>query len=407
MKYLIIGNSTAAVGAIEGIRSKDIDGEITVLSKEPYFTYSRPLISYLLCGKTDLERMKYRPDDFYEKMKAEVLNGEAVDGDSVKKTVTVADGRTFGYDKLLIAMGGEPIVPKAKGIEKNEVHTFIDIDDAKALQKALAADKKVLIIGAGAIGLKCAEGIYGKVAEITVADMSDRVLSSILEEKSAEKVAAHLRGKGIRLALGEKITEYGVGFALTEKGNRLEFDILVVAAGVRPRTFLAEKMGCEVQKGIVADSGGATTIADIYAAGDCALSYDISSGKEKVLALLPNAYMQGFAAGVNMAGGSAVFDKAVPMNSVNVLGCRIITCGTYEGESYVKEKGDNYKRLFYKDGRLNGYILLNDVDRAGIYTALVRNRVPLEGIDFELICEKPSLMAYAKKDRARQLGGMV
>lgn len=408
MKYLIIGNSAAAIGAIEGIRGKDSEGEITVLTKERYFTYSRPLISYYLCGKTDLERMKYRPSDFYEKNGVKVeYSVEAVDGDAEKKTVTAADGSVYSYDRLLIAVGGKPFIPKAAGLDKNAYHTFTTLDDALALEKALAPDARVLIVGAGLIGLKCAEGIYGRVKEITVADMADRVLSSVLDAASAEKMKRYLEDKGLRFALGEKITEYGAGYAFTDKGTRFDFDLLVIAVGVSPETALAEKMGCEIARGIRTGADGRTTVKDVFAAGDCALSYDVSADVERVLALLPNAYMQGVTCGVNMAGGQAKFDKAVPMNSMGVLGYHLITCGAYTEECYVKDAPDCYKRLFAKDGRLTGYIMTGDVDRAGIYTSLIRNRTPLEAIDFELICEKPSLMAYAQKDRARQLGGMV
>ncbi len=408
MKYVIVGNSAAAVGTIEGIRSKDTEGEITVFSKEPYFTYSRPLISYYLCGKTDLERMKYRPDDFYEKNKVEIKYGvEVVGGDSAKKVITASDGKTYPYDSLMLAVGGKPFVPPADGLEKNKYFTFSKLDDALELEKAVNEKSKVLIVGAGLIGLKCAEGLYGRVGEITVADMANKVLSSILDDASAKKVAEYVEKKGVKLVLGDRIVKYGLGTAETESGKKLEFDVLVIAVGVRAETSLAEKMGCETNRGIVADNGGHTTVKDVYAAGDCALSHDVASDTDKVLALLPNAYMQGYASGVNMAGGSEVFDKAVAMNSMGVLGYHLVTCGVYDGDSYVHETADGYKRLFYKDGVMKGYIMTGDVDRAGIYTALVRNRVPLDGIDFELICEKPSLMAYAKKDRARQLGGMV
>ena len=119
----------------------------------------------------------------------------------------------------------------------------------------------------------------------------------------------------------------------------------------------------------------------------------------RVLALLPNAYMQGNTAGINMAGGKASFDQAIPMNAIGFLGLHIITAGTYDGETYVRRDGENYKILFYKEDVLKGYILIGDVARAGIYTALIRNRTPLSSIDFKLICEKPQLMAFTARTR--------
>jgi len=129
--------------------------------------------------------------------------------------------------------------------------------------------------------------------------------------------------------------------------------------------------------------------------------------------------MQGECAGVNMAGGEKVFDKAIPMNAIGFFGLHMITAGNYTGEVYQekreerKEKkegsdaltANNYKKLFYSDNKLNGYILIGDVDKAGIYTSLIRERTPLDSIDFALVCEKPGLMAFTKEDRAAKLGG--
>ena len=175
--------------------------------------------------------------------------------------------------------------------------------------------------------------------------------------------------------------------------------MLVIAVGVRPNTSLVKDAGGEVRRGIAADDTGKTTLPDVYAAGDCAESFDISAGVNRVLALLPNAYMQGNTAGINMAGGKASFDRAIPMNAIGFMGLHIITAGTYDGETYVRCDGENYKILFYKDDVLKGYILIGDVARAGIYTALIRNRTPLSSIDFKLICEKPQLMAFTARTR--------
>ncbi|HOK81898.1 MAG TPA: hypothetical protein PLA09_03970 [Clostridia bacterium] len=124
------------------------------------------------------------------------------------------------------------------------------------------------------------------------------------------------------------------------------------------------------------------------------------------MALLPNAYMQGECAGINMAGGEATFDKAIPMNAIGFLGLHIITAGNYVGEVYKGDIKDGYKRLFYSDNKLNGYILIGDVQKAGIYTSLIRERTPLDTIDFGLICERPGLMAFTKETRCQKLGGI-
>jgi NAD(P)H-nitrite reductase large subunit len=140
--YVIIGNGPAAVGAIEGIRQIDANCGITLLSKEKYHTYSRPLISYLLQGKTDLNKMKYRPDDFYANSNVEFVNAEAREIDSKAKTVFTEKGG-FKYKKLLIATGGKPFVPNIEGLGGvKDKFTFMSLDDALELEKKLSPDVK-------------------------------------------------------------------------------------------------------------------------------------------------------------------------------------------------------------------------------------------------------------------------
>lgn len=405
MRYVIIGNSAAAVGCIEGIRQKDTEGSITVIASEPYHTYSRPLISYLLYGKTDEQRMKYRPDGFYEEKKCTAMLGRKAEKiDAEAKKVFLDNGKEISYDKLLIAAGSSPFVPPMNGLEKVEKRfSFMSLDDAKALEKAINTDSRVLIIGAGLIGLKCAEGICDRVKQITVVDLADRILPSILDEEGSGIVQEHIEKKGIRFFLNDSAAELTNGRAVLQSGTELDFDVLVVAVGVRPNISLAAEAGAETGRGIVTNAKCETTLPDVYAAGDCAQSHDITTGQDRVLALLPNAYMQGECAGINMTGGEKRYDKAIPMNAIGFFGLHIITAGTYDGECFETKKGSSYKKLFTKDNRLTGYILIGDVERAGIYTSLIREKTPLDSIDFDLIKEKPQLMAFSRRERNRFL----
>jgi NAD(P)H-nitrite reductase large subunit len=162
-KYVIIGNSAAAIGAVEGIRRIDGEGGILIISDEPHHTYGRPLISYLLLGKTDRERMKYRPDDFYEKNGVRAMLGVPVTKiNPAERTVETGGGETIAYEKLLVATGSVPFVPPMSGLERvRDKFTFQSLDSALALGEALRPGARVLILGAGRSGLKCAEGIRG------------------------------------------------------------------------------------------------------------------------------------------------------------------------------------------------------------------------------------------------------
>ena len=408
-QYVIIGNGVAAVGCIEGIRSVDKDSKITVVSEENHPVYCRPLISYYLENKTDPERMNYRDADFYEKMGCEVFYGKKViriDADSRK--VMLDDGAELPYTEACVATGSAPFVPPFEGIDTVEKKfSFMTLDDTFALEKAIDKDSNVLIVGAGLIGLKCAEGLHERVKSITVCDLADRVLSSILDTDCAAIVQSHLEANGIQFLLGDTAVRFEKNLAQMKSGKTVEFDTLVLAVGVRANTALLKEIGGNVNRGILINDRMESSIANIYAAGDCTEGNDISSGQKRVLALLPNAYMQGHTAGVNMAGGNDVFDKAIPMNSIGFFGLHIMTAGTYEGEMYEEKTDGTLKRLFTKDGLLKGFILIGKTERAGIYTSLIREKTPLNTIDFDTMKKVASSVAFSAENRRKKFGGMV
>ena len=406
MKYVIIGNSAAGIGAVEGTRSIDKQSEITIITNESYHTYSRPLISYLLLGKVTKESMRYRGDNFYRDNNCTLMTNAVVEKiDAAAKNVVLDGGKNVPYDKLLVATGSSPFVPPFEALDtvKNKF-TFMSLDDALELEAALNKDKRVLIVGAGLIGLKCAEGIHERVKHITVLDLAPRILSSILDDEGAKLVQNHLESKGVEFRLSANIKNFKPNAAILESGETIDFDILVLAVGVRPNTALLNGIA-NIERGISVNGKSETSAPDIYAAGDCTQTLDISSGQNKIMALLPNAYMQGECAGINMAGGEKSFDKAIPMNAIGFFGLHMITAGSYTGDIHAESGKGNYRRLFFSDNKLNGYILIGNVEKAGIYTSLIRERTPLDTIDFNLVCEKPGLMAFRKEERMVKLGG--
>ena len=409
MKYVIIGNSAAGIACVEGIRSADAEGEITIVSDEPFAAYGRPLISYYLLGATDRQRMLYRPADFYEKNKVRTLLGARAEKiDPAAQKIVLRGGEEIPYDRLLVATGSRPFEPPMEGIEgvKNKF-SFMTLQDALSLEKVLSKRKNVLIIGAGLIGLKCLEGILERVKSVSVVDMAGRILPSILDDAGAAVVRRELEGKGAKFYLSDSVAKFDGGTAHLKSGKEISFDILVVAVGVRPNTELVKDAGGEVSRGVVTDEKQQTSLKNVYAAGDCAESFDITSGARKVLALLPNAYRQGYTAGVNMAGGEAAFADAMPLNAIGFFGSHVLTAGSYEGESFVQAEGDVYRKFFCKDGVLKGFILVNSPERAGIYTSLIRNKTPLSEVDFKSLEGAPNLAAFPRAARERMLAREV
>lgn len=409
MRYVIIGGSAAAIGCIEGVRSVDKTGEIILITGETEWNYSRPLISYLLEGKTTRDKMWCRPDSFFTRngvtVKAGVLATALDAGD---RTVRLSTGERLAYDRLLAATGSRPFVPPIPGLETVErTFCFQTLSDASALAEALRPESRVLILGAGLTGVKCAEGIRGLCAQIAIADLAPRVLPAVLDDTGAAMVQARMEEKGVRFYLNDSAAAFRGNTARLQSGTELEFDALVTAVGVRPNTQLVADAGGAVDRGILVDGRCATTLPDVYAAGDCAQGYDAVSGEKRMLPLWPNAVLQGETAGINMAGGRADYTQGIALNASGVFGLHMVTAGSYEGESFTVQRDGSYKRLVTADGVLKGVIMVGDVSRAGIYTDLIRKKKPLSEIDFDLIRESPQLMAFSQKDRRVQLGGEV
>lgn len=413
-QYVIIGNGIAAAGCIEGIRSTDKETPIKVISEEKHPVYCRPLISYYLEGKTSLEKIGYRAESFYSDNGCKVLYGvtaEKIDPDA--KTVLLSDGSSVSYSKLLLAIGSSPFIPPFDGLDTvKKRFSFMTFDDTLALEQSVNSTTRVLIVGAGLIGLKCAEGLKDKVSEIAVCDLAPNILSSILDSDTAPEVQSHLEKNGVKFFMGDSVQTFNGNTAVLKSGKTVEFDVLVTAVGVRPNTKLIADIGGKVDRGISVDTFMRTSLTDIYAAGDCSEGYDLSVDGSRVLALLPNAYMGGYTAGVNMAGGNKQFDNAIPMNSIGFMGLHMMTAGNYvsenDGGTVISQKTeDGMKKFFVKDGKLQGYILIGNVLGGGIYTSLIREQTPLDTLDFEQLVKNPTFFAFSYETRRQKFGGVV
>ncbi len=408
--YVIIGGGPAAVSCAEGIRSVDADGGITLISAEARPAYYRPMISYYLEKRSDPERIAYRPESFYAENGVRVVYDRAAAIDPDKKSVALSSGDAVAYDELCVAAGSSPFVPPMEGLENVEKRFgFMTLGDALALEAAINEESRVLIVGAGLIGLKCAEGICERVGSVTVCDLAPRVLSSILDDGAAKLMEETLASHGIKFLLGDTVARFEPNAAHMKSGALVDFDVLVLAVGVRANVSLVRDIGGDVGRGIRVDAAMRTTVPHIYAAGDCAEMADVN-GVGRVMAILPNAALGGRCAGVNMAGGESVFDTAAPMNAIGFFGRHALTAGSYEGD-VREDSGDGWLRRFYiKDGFLCGFMLIGDenagagigaraYDRAGIYTSLIRNRIPLDTLDFESLLRLPSVGRFSPEYR--------
>ncbi|MFA5866509.1 MAG: FAD-dependent oxidoreductase [Actinomycetota bacterium] len=419
MDYVIIGNSAAGIGAVEGIRSVDKKGTIAVISDEPYHTYSRPLISYYLGGKVEQHNMYYRPKTFYRDYSVEPMFGvPATKIDTTAKTVTVGVGKTkqIKYGKLLIAAGGTPFVPPITNLEGTGVFTFTKWDDAKALLKATRQAETAIVIGGGLIGLKAAEGLLNVGIKVTVVELADRVLSTILDAKGSKMFGEHLKALGVTLLTGDTVTgivrdgEGSVVGASLKSGRNVEGDLVVVAIGVVPNTALTDGTKITKERGILVDEHLMTSVKDVYAAGDCVETFDVLRKTRRPQPIWPNAYEQGQKAGLNMAGRITDYIGSFGMNSIEVSGLPTITVGMYDavGPKYeILQKSDpetnTYKKVILDKDRVVGAVFVGDIDRAGIMTGLIKDRVNVKAFKHDLISDNFGYAIFPETLRKERL----
>ena len=419
MKYLIIGASAAGLACAEQIRKEDKSGEITVLTREEYLPYSRPSISYYLKGVVKEKDMMLRKSSCYKSKGIEIITKAEVKSIDTKAKNVKAGRKTYSYDKLCLCTGSKPFVPPMKNVSgKENALTFLDLKSTKAVKEKANSATKAVVIGAGLIGMKAAEGLSKICKSVDVVELSPRILPSILDAKSSKGVKKYIEENGhIKFHLGDTVTEAKsrgnkITSVLLKSGKELKCDLLILAVGVRPETALAEEAGLKVERGIITNSKTMqTSNKDIYAAGDCTVSIDMLDGSKKIIALWVNAVQQGKAAGSQMAKGNETLGGAYAVNAIDFYGLRICTCGLInaEGEQYkdvIKQNGDSYKRLIFEGNKLVGFVLINSSENAGIYTNLIENQIDISTLDGD-ITETPSLFLFNKEARQSKLKGEV
>lgn len=418
MKYVIIGASAAGLAAAEAIRKADAQGTITVLTEEAYMPYSRPSISYYLKGKVKESDMALRKPNFYREKKIDIVKNTKATAIDTKKKVVKAGRKSYPYDKLCLCTGSKPFVPPMENVKgKTNALTFLDLKAVKDV-KAIANEKtRAVVIGAGLIGMKAAEGLVKICKSVDVVELSPRVLPSILDAKSAKQVKKHLENNGIRFHLENTVVRAAskgkqITAVTLKNGKKLPCDLLILAVGVRPQTELAEKAGLAVDRGIITDTETMqTSDPDIYAAGDCCVSVDMLDGSKKIIALWPNAVQQGNVAGAQMAGADITVGGTYSVNAIDFFGLRICTCGLInaQGEQYsdkITQHDDSYKRLVFEGDKLVGYVLINSSVNAGLYTNLISNQISLDTLQGDIM-DDPSIFMFDKETRITKLRGGV
>ena len=421
MNYVIVGNSAAAVGAIESIRCCDGEGEITVVSREQEHVYSRPLIAHYLAGEVGDDRMAYRPDDFYSNFDVKTLLGrEAVTIDPVAHVLRLDDGTELSYDRLLLTPGSRVTVPPLEGKDLGGVGTFQTYEDARRLSSRITPGAPVVVIGAGLIGMRAAYGLKEAGADVTIVELLPRILSRVLDEKGSEIVRGILERGGIKVLTSTSVSELrGEGGEVTKvvlgSGEELPARAVVISTGVVPDTRLVEGTAVKVNRGIVVNHYFQTNFSDIFAAGDAAETYDIPRGRTMVNANWPNAHEQGRYAGRCMAGDMVAYPGSLGMNSVNFFGVPVVSLGLFDPESEDEEEAetkkrenrshDIYQKLVFKDNLLKGAVFVGDLGYCGAVKDLIKDQMLAGIIKDSILEESYQLYSFLRKKRQEQVEG--
>jgi len=403
-KYVIVGASATGIAAVEAIRKVDSVGTITVITEEACAHYSRPMISDLVSGKADLQKMKCKADGFWKENNAEARLGKKVVGlNLTDKTVTLEDGEKVAYEKLLIATGGKPFVPKMEGQEKDGVFTFTNMSDAQRLAAKIDAlnAKSAVVIGAGLIGISVTEALVKRGIKVTVVELQEKILSLLLDAKASDIVEAVIRKAGVNFATGQSVQKIigkpendgAVGGVILTKGDQVPCDLVIVAIGVIPRTELVLGTAVKLNRGIVVDNFMQTSVPDVYASGDVAEAYDFILNQNRLLPLWPLAGLEGRVAGCNMAGIKTSYEGGTNMSSLKYFGIPLVSIGLANPkddptlEVLVKQDTENnvYKKLVLKNNVIVGMTLVNCIDRAGILFNLMRSQVNVKKYKQDLL----------------------
>jgi len=276
-RFVIVGGGLAGAKIAEALRDRDFDGEITVLSEEDHLPYERPPLSKeFFAGKKTLPEFTVHDGEWFRDHRVDLRPGTTATAiDTAAHTVSLPDGSTISYDKLALATGSRSRRLDIPGSDAEGVHYVRTVDQAAALLRTLAADKKLVVIGAGWIGLEIAASARGFDVDVTVLEHAGLPLESTLGPEMGEVFAALHRQNGVDLRTGTDVSAISVdgdrasGVTLSD-GTVIPADAVLIAVGALPNTELASEAGIDVDNGVLVDAGLQSSDADVVAVGDIA-----------------------------------------------------------------------------------------------------------------------------------------
>ncbi len=390
MKYVIIGNGVAGVHAAEAIRQNDPHGKITMIGDETFPPYCRPMISLMLEGSIGAEKLPIRNPDFYEKLNIEaVLGSRIIRLDADNKTLETSNAQIIHFDKLLIATGADPRPIKALGSDLKNIFFMRTKNHVRQMIDVLPHAKNAVVLGGGLVGFKAAYALLHRGLNVTLLIGSDYPLSMQADRQAGKLITEELLSHGLTVKVNADVQGFdgngSVNTAHLSDGTTIPCDLAVIGKGVLPAHSFVPRNRINVDLGILVSPNMETSVPGIYAAGDVAEMTDIARKTNWVNAILPEAVTQGRIAGMNMSGRKMFYEGSLSRNVIRIFDTDIMTAGLvnppndsfYEVISDTDHRHKRYRKLVFRDDRLVGMVMVNQIEQGGILSSLIRSQMPI------------------------------
>ncbi len=332
-RYLIVGSGVAGISAARAIRSIDAQGEIVLISDDPFGYYSRPGLAYYLSGEMDESLLFPFKREDYRELQLQWCKDTVLQIDVEKHLVQLVEGGVVSYDQLLLATGSEAVPLNVPGAHLSGVTKLDNMQDARDILKRCRHTRTAVVVGGGITALELAEGLRARGVHVNYFLRGDRYWSSVLDETESQIVENRLQHEGVKIHYRTELAEIkgkkeSASHVVTKDGRTLRCELVAAAIGVQPRIELARAAGLKIDRGIEVNQMLQSSAADVYAAGDAAQVYDPYSQRSVLDTLWNAARQQGHVAGLNMAGCSSQYIKSVPYNVTRLAGVTTTIIGT-------------------------------------------------------------------------------
>jgi 3-phenylpropionate/trans-cinnamate dioxygenase ferredoxin reductase subunit len=397
-RYVVIGNGIAGQTAAEELRKADADASIVMIAAERHPLYNRVALPRYLRGQVRREKVLMRTVEDYANRNLEIhFETWATEIDPRSKVVHTNRGEEFPYDALLIATGGRPKPPPWPGSDEvSACLGFQTLDDTDAIIEKADASERVLVMGGSFIGYELAEGVsFRKKAKLTWIMRGPWFLRYVLDEEGGRLCRQLGEAQDVQFLVGDEVERFsrtnGRFTAKTVNGFTVDFDLLTYGVGLDYYTEPARNAGIELNKGIVTDSKLRTSAPDVYAAGDIAVFYDLMVERHNQMGTWDNAIAHGEVAARNMAGAEEDFFD-VPTYTTTMFGSTLAVMGVTPDvqpdlESVRTYDFDEkfYRKLFFKDDRLVGAIMIGPPKGRKKLIEIMRGRQKIDRPKEELL----------------------